>query len=245
MSARAHEARIDRSRWATASISAFLSIGLHALLVQSVLLSEGSKTRPQHQDGFGANAISSELEAVATLIIIEEPDASSSAELREPMASHGVVLQNFRLTIVSPVPTLDFQDTEETPTKEANTAADDAPSDREGRAALFGRYLGQIQARIERAWLRPRTPLGNERFRCRVQVTQSDRGEVVEVALEQCNGDPRWQVSLVNAVERASPLPAPPDPKVFAHTLEFSFESAAYSPGVRDDGFEPYNLRRN
>jgi TonB C terminal len=89
----------------------------------------------------------------------------------------------------------------------------DAPGDQEGRAALFGRYLGQVTARISRAWLRPRTAIGSETFSCWVQVDQDLHGKVLEITLKSRNGSPSWQISLVHAIESSSPLPAPPDLK--------------------------------
>jgi hypothetical protein len=72
-----------------------------------------------------------------------------------------------------------------------------------------------------------------------VQVTQSKQGEVQEVTVRDCNGSTRWQVSLVHAIERASPLPAPPDPVVFTDSLRLSFRSDAYVDGESEEGFEP------
>ena len=60
-----------------------------------------------------------------------------------------------------------------------------------------------------------------------------------EVTLKQCNGDARWQLSLVHAIESASPLPAPPDPAVFAASLTLEMRSEPYDPGRNGDGFEP------
>jgi hypothetical protein len=57
--------------------------------------------------------------------------------------------------------------------------------------------------------------------------------------LEACSADSRWQVSLVHAIESASPLPAPPDPSLFATHVTLDFDSATYSPGTNPDGFEP------
>src|SRR5689334_14156466 len=60
----------------------------------------------------------------------------------------------------------------------------EAQGDQAGRALLFGRYMGQISARIERAWLRPRSVPSDVAkgdsaesthpgaFSCRVQITQ-------------------------------------------------------------------------
>ena len=118
---------------------------------------------------------------------------------------------------------------------------DSAAADSDATAAvqLYGRYMGQIDARIERAWLRPRTPIGADEFSCRARIHQDPNGKVVEVTLEQCNGDSRWQVSLVHAIETASPLPAPPDPGVFARVIRLNFRSDAYRPGVQPEQYEP------
>jgi len=49
------------------------------------------------------------------------------------------------------------------------------------------------------------------------------RGEVQEVTLQRCNDDPTWQVSLVQAIQRASPLSAPPNEDVFSDVITLSF----------------------
>jgi outer membrane biosynthesis protein TonB len=107
------------------------------------------------------------------------------------------------------------------------------------RSNLIGRYLGQIDARIERAWRRPRTPVAEGLFSCRVRIEQDTRGDVQEITLEHCNGDTRWQVSLVQAIQLASPLPAPPDPTVFRRTIRMNFRSEPYSAQAAQDAFEP------
>jgi hypothetical protein len=104
---------------------------------------------------------------------------------------------------------------------------------------ISGRYVGQIQARIERAWLRPRTAIGAPIFQCQVQVEQDGAGQVGDVTLIKCNGDTRWQVSLVHAIEAASPLPAAPAPTVFARHILLEFRAMAYAPGVNADLYEP------
>jgi hypothetical protein len=45
-------------------------------------------------------------------------------------------------------------------------------------------------------------------------------------------------VALVRAIQSASPLPAPPDPKVFSPNLTLDFRSQPFSPGMEADGFE-------
>ena len=116
------------------------------------------------------------------------------------------------------------------------------PKDAEDHSSLgeiSGRYVGQIQARIERAWLRPRTAIGAPIFQCQVQVDQDGAGRVGEVTLLECNGDARWRLSLVRAITAASPLPAPPDPKVFARHVVLEFRAMAYSPAAEAELYEP------
>jgi hypothetical protein len=188
----------------------------------------------------GASAIVNSSEPVMTMIIINDPGAAAHAqEMSEPVASRGFEPSDLPIQIVSPdglpavaLAPLDAQTDDQSPTAEAT-------GDQSGRALMFGRYMGQITARIERAWLRSRDPLDDPLFRCRVQIRQSKSGDVREVTLQSCNGTPAWQASLVEAIQTASPLPAPPDPSVFADALTLSFEAGPYHEGGSGDGFEP------
>jgi hypothetical protein len=125
------------------------------------------------------------------------------------------------------------------PNSEDKTAPPEAAGDQRQHALLYGRYLGQIQARIDRAWVRPRTEISAPRFSCRTRIEQDPQGGVVDIRLEHCNGSPRWQQSLVSAIRTASPLPAPPDPSVYADVLSLVFESNGFRAGDSTDGFEP------
>ena len=87
--------------------------------------------------------------------------------------------------------------------------------------------------------MRPRTPIESGRFTCRARIVQDKTGVVQEVELRDCNGDAHWQVSLVRAIQSASPLPAPPNPSVFAKTLTLEFSSEPFIPGGDPEGFEP------
>jgi len=104
---------------------------------------------------------------------------------------------------------------------------------------MYGRYLGQIHARIDRAWRRPRTAIGAPLFQCQVQLDQDSLGRIEQVTLLECNGDAPWQLSLVHAIEAASPLPAPPTPAVFAHHVLIAFRAAAYVSGADAELYEP------
>jgi hypothetical protein len=121
-------------------------------------------------------------------------------------------------------------------------AADGEDTGESGR--LVERYLDQINARIDRAWLRPRSAIGAVRFHCQVRIEQDMRGNVSEVMLEQCNGTPSWQLSLIHAIQSASPLPAPPDPSMFVRAIHASFQAGPFGPGSPIDQYEPEIVAR-
>jgi hypothetical protein len=78
-----------------------------------------------------------------------------------------------------------------------------------------------------------------EDFACRIQIQQNERGEVGEVTLQKCSEAIPWQLSLVRAIESASPLPAPPDPRIFTKAFELAFHAIPLLPGASDTGYEP------
>jgi TonB C terminal len=122
---------------------------------------------------------------------------------------------------------------------ETSAQADANPGDAELRARMFGRYTGQISARIERAWEKPKSPVSEPKtapsedapFVCQVQIRQDNRGNVQEVLLLACNGTDAWRHSLVVAINQSSPLPAPPIPSVFKPAITMNFESRADREG--------------
>jgi len=61
-----------------------------------------------------------------------------------------------------------------------DTLASEADGDQTGPSMMFGRYMGQNSARVERAWVRPRSIPPSGSFNCRVQITQDRRGDVEE-----------------------------------------------------------------
>jgi hypothetical protein len=122
---------------------------------------------------------------------------------------------------------------------EASTPTEPDAGDEATRALMLGRYVGQITARIERAWLRPRSALDAGMFTCRARILQDETGRVLDIGLRDCNGDAKWQESLVRAIQSASPLPAPPEPNVFRRILILELGSELFVPGGSEDGFEP------
>lgn len=89
-------------------------------------------------------------------------------------------------------------------------------------AGLLEQYIAQIQARVQRAWIRP--PTARPGINCVVHVTQVPGGEVVGVRVGECNGDEYVRQSIEAAVLKASPLPKPPDPALFERNLRLEFK---------------------
>lgn len=83
-------------------------------------------------------------------------------------------------------------------------------------------WIGAIQERVERNWIRPASATPG--LKCDVRVSQIPGGEVVGAEIMRCNGDETVQRSIVAAVMKASPLPTPSDPALFERTIIFSFE---------------------
>lgn len=218
---------------------ALASLLLHALLLTPVLLgATARKHAVANPQKLTASASSSE-ESALTLMLIEEPDTGAertqksdylASLLPDPDALLApVAIPDFPLTAA-----VDQSDDRVEETAIVNTNANSDP----GQAMMFGRYVGQIDARIERAWIRPRTSIAAALFVCRVKIVQEHSGIVEEIEIVRCNGDIRWQTSLVRAIQSASPLPAPPDPDVFSRVLTLDFSSQPFSPGGDSSGFE-------
>jgi hypothetical protein len=141
---------------------------------------------------------------------------------------------------------------------ENSNQSDANPGDAELRARMFGRYTGQISARIERAWEKPRSPVNDsparrsanaveaDTFVCQVEIRQDGKGNVQEVLLLACNGTEAWRHSLVVAINQSSPLPAPPIPTVFKRAITLTFEGRAdqQAPLPQVAAVEPRGMSR-
>jgi colicin import membrane protein len=89
-------------------------------------------------------------------------------------------------------------------------------------AGLLNQYIAMIEQRIVRNWNRP--PSARPGLECRVRVAQTPGGTVLSVQIDQCNGDGAVRESIQAAVMRASPLPPPPDPRLFERNLVLVFK---------------------
>ena len=89
-------------------------------------------------------------------------------------------------------------------------------------AGLLNQYIAMIEQRIVRNWNRP--PSARPGLECQVRVAQAPGGTVLSVQLGVCNGDAAVRQSIEAAVMRSSPLPPPPDPRLFERNLVLVFK---------------------
>ncbi len=88
--------------------------------------------------------------------------------------------------------------------------------------SLRGRYIADIQNKVQRHWIRPAS--ARQGLSCKVAVNQIPGGEVINVAVTKCVGDEVFQRSVEAAVYKASPLPRPSDPALFDREIVFTFK---------------------
>lgn len=217
--------RFRLSRPLASCLSALASVALHALFVAPALWTSG--TPPQHSPESKYAG-----DSALQWIVLDESSATRAPKppSLSPPALAAIGLPDMSSLAWAP------------PAPDASKDKDSRLEDHSSLGVMYGRYVGQIQARIDRAWLRPRTAIGAPIFRCQVQVDQDTQGKVGAVTLLDCNGDERWKLSLVGAIERASPLPSPPTTEVFTRHVLLEFRAAAYSRGASDDLYEPVAL---
>jgi colicin import membrane protein len=101
---------------------------------------------------------------------------------------------------------------------QSQLAAEQAGQEAARVQGVVAEYIGYIQERIQRSWLRPPgSPAG---LSCVVQVSLIPGGEVARVQIVRGSGDPVFDRSVETAVYKASPLPLPPDAALFKHFRE-------------------------
>ena len=226
------------------------TVVLHTVALETAFLgTRAHRIRPPEaqEPGSANNSAASPSES---LVFIDLPRiASTDSGLDEALASLRAAMK------AKPIP-VRLPDLSPPSEIEVLALSEDKPSvssdsgDGTDRARLFGIYTGQIQARVERIWRRPRTPVieageddpmtanTGESFQCQVQIVQDAAGYVQEVLLPRCNGSQAWQHSLVVAIQQASPLPAPPSATVFSHSVTLNFIGLSYVAGSLEDEYE-------
>jgi len=86
----------------------------------------------------------------------------------------------------------------------------------------LAQYAALIEQRVVRNWNKPATARAG--IECDVKVAQAPGGTVLSVQIDKCNGDAAVRQSIEAAVYRSSPLPAPPDARLFQRMIVFVFK---------------------
>lgn len=81
---------------------------------------------------------------------------------------------------------------------------------------------GRIKTAIENNWRRPGT--SRVGLKAVIQLKVSRSGEVLQAQVIKSSGDPFFDQSAELAVQKASPLPIPTDPKYYEYINEFNIE---------------------
>lgn len=223
---------------------------LHSMLIQFVsFVSRGHKPKPPEAQE-SANAPSKSAQDADNLVLISLPTIANATQAGSESATSSLPDLS-KMKIKSPISVdppafLNLETlalSEDPASLQAAGGADGGELSRS-----FGIYTGQIQARIDRVWRRPRTPVNesasgqkatDDSFQCVAQIVQDLKGNVQEVMLPRCNGSPAWRNSLVLAIQHASPLPAPPSQTVFSTSISLTFVGLNYFVGAPDDDYEP------
>ena len=87
-------------------------------------------------------------------------------------------------------------------------------------------WAQQLAAHMRPYWIRP--PSLPDNLRCQVEITLLPSGAVQSVRVVQSSGSPAFDDSVKTAVEKASPLPLPQDPKAFVRLIQPIYSPASF-----------------
>jgi TonB C terminal len=215
-------------RLLTSVLAAIGSALLHIALLTTAVWKSGREDVPRDEPRpLSVPGASASDDFAMQWVTIDDSAISDFKNPKSPPESLVVSLRRIKVAVNFPALAIEFD------------SDDPESSDVDTSTQLFGRYLAQINARIDRAWMRPRTPIGAGRFNCQVRIEQDPAGNVTEVLLQRCNGSSRWQLSLVHAIQSASPLPAPRDPALFVRAIHMNFYARPDDSGLIADQYEP------
>jgi len=231
-------------RWPTRLIGIGLTGLVHLLIATPFVLGAAAQKQRTSPDGIGTTAWTSQGEQFESMTLIDLSALESSSQLDVAMQAptESQITADVPLILVgyepSPPPELKFEDAEIS--NEANPATGDPAAN----AALLGRYMGHVMARIDRVWQRPRFAVAFGHFDCRARITQDRDGNVLDIGLAPCDPDLRWRNSLVAAIRRSAPISSPPEPWLFTSTITLQFTADQYSAGVTPEYlYEPADRR--
>lgn len=90
------------------------------------------------------------------------------------------------------------------------------------KMAFLRAYRDDVYNTVYSNWIRP--SYSKRGWECKVHVTQTNTGKVVNVKIVSCQGDADFQDSVRKAIFKSSPLPLPKHPSLFNDTVEIKFK---------------------
>ncbi len=205
--------------WKAGLIACMLTIMVHGIFLVTVLMeTQGQKRHELKVSNNLSMQSGSSGEFVSTLIWIDE-----SKDIPSKKSSVAPQVQPQPIALPT-MPSVDVSIEDSQQPGSENTSATNSTENGLGKdpVTLEGLYKRQVKARIDRAFedsSGKRIALG----KCIVKVMQTQQGQVIDVEFQRCIALPAWKDSLALAIHRAAPLPAPPDPSVYASELELEF----------------------
>lgn len=90
------------------------------------------------------------------------------------------------------------------------------------KMAFLRAYRDDVYNTVYSNWIRP--SYSKRGWECKVHVTQTTTGKVMNVKIISCQGDADFQDSVKKAIFKSSPLPLPKHPSLFNDTVEIKFK---------------------
>jgi len=213
----------DRCR--VRNMAALLTIVVHGIILSPLVITDHARgTRgPLTRNSAIKVMNAGSGEFVSTVIFLADQTANAN---RQPDAIHSLSnavahSQNQIVDVQKMAEALHLEITGDEDVRQSlNSSIDPAE-----RAITFVRYMGEVTSRIERSWTLPSTPLETG-FHCRVQIRRDEVGMVKEVTLQHCDAEPEIRMSVVQAIQKASPLPLLPGVSAFSEALTLDFQAA-------------------
>ena len=137
----------------------------------------------------------------------DSPSEAPIAEVKEPPP------------VVEQVPPPEVQVQERAPDQVAILSQQSSGEAKLGSdAKAYGRYMGQINQRVQRAKINPRARIGGTVL---MRFTVGLRGELLKTEVATSSGSPLLDKAAISALERAAPFPPIP-PEVSTKPLAFT-----------------------
>jgi hypothetical protein len=219
-------------------MAALLTIAIHVIILSPLVLSvEPRGSRHSLSGNTVTNAqIADRGEFASTVVIVMDQSANAqrpsnavdpfsipTAQDLNPNVDLG------KMTELSQLEVSDDEDSRQTVNQPIEPAE---------RAITFAKYMGRLTSRIERSWIVPNKTLTTD-FHCRVQILRDEVGTVTEVTLQDCDADLAIRLSVLQAIQKSSPLPVLSGDGAFSKTVTLDFQAEVDPTRARRTSVQP------